>query len=190
MRLTTIFQQTPGLLEHSLRTFFFCRQVIDYLPESLLTRQQERDLLTAALYHDIGKSTWLNEWFSLPKYSIRNQDWTVMQMHPIQTINLATEHSIKTIDLLNDMPIPITEGTKRIILQHHERPGGTGYPYGIEPDLVSVIFAAVDVFSACIESRPYREYPLSTEQALREVARFAPEIVVSALKHSLKKMAA
>lgn len=136
-----------------------------------MTRQQEKNLLTAVLYHDIGKSTWPNEWFSLPRYSIRNQDWTVMQMHPIQTIAI-----------INDMPIPITEGTKRIILQHHERPGGTGYPYGIEPDVVSVIFAAVDVFSACIESRSYREYPLSTEQALREVARFAPEIVVSGLK--------
>ncbi len=48
VRLTTIYQQTPGLLEHSMRVFFFCQAVISYLPENLLTRQQERDILTAA----------------------------------------------------------------------------------------------------------------------------------------------
>ncbi len=102
-----------------------------------------------------------------------------METHPIQAINI-----------LDSLPISITPGTKKIIVEHHERPGGSGYPYGIEPEFVSVIFAAVDVFSACIESRPYRDYPLSTEQALGEVSRFAPEIIVSALQHAVKKLAA
>lgn len=102
-----------------------------------------------------------------------------MQMHPIQAINI-----------LDSLQVNIPPGAKKIIIEHHERPGGSGYPYGIEPGFVSVIFAAVDVFSACIESRPYRDYPLSTEQALREVASFAPEIIVSALQHAVKKIAA
>ena len=63
VRLTTIYQQTPGLLEHSLRVFYFCQAVVSYLPENLLTRQQERDILTAAMYHDIGKSQWHHDWF-------------------------------------------------------------------------------------------------------------------------------
>lgn len=179
VRLTTIYQQTPGLLEHSLRVFYFSQAVIGYLPENLLTRQQERDILTAAMYHDVGKSQWHHDWFSAPRHAIRNVDWTVMQMHPIQAIHI-----------LDSIPISIPPGAKKIIIEHHERPGGSGYPYGIEPDFISVIFAAVDVFSACIESRPYRDYPLSTEQALREVSRFAPEIIVSALQHAVKKLAA
>ena len=179
VRLTTIYQQTPGLLEHSLRVFYFCQAVVSYLPENLLTRQQERDILTAAMYHDIGKSQWHHDWFTAPRHAIRNVDWIVMETHPIQAINI-----------LDSLPISITPGAKKIIIEHHERPGGSGYPYGIEPDFVSVIFAAVDVFCACMELRPYREYPMSTEQALREVARFAPDIVVSALQHAIKKMAA
>jgi len=159
--------------------FYFSQAVIGYLPENLLTRQQERDILTAAMYHDIGKSQWHHDWFSAPRHAIRNVDWTVMQMHPIQAIHI-----------LDSMPVSITPGAKKIIVEHHERPGGSGYPYGIEPDFISVIFAAVDVFCACIESRPYRDYLLSTEQALRAVSRFAPDVVVSALKHTAKKLAA
>jgi len=179
LNITNALIRTPGLLEHSLRTFYFTRAVIDSMPDVLISRQQAEDLLQAAMYHDLGKSTWRNEWFSLPRYSIRNVDWTVMQTHPIQAINMLQSHTV-----------PITDGCKTIILQHHERPGGKGYPHGIEPDLPSVIFAAVDVFCGCIETRAYRDYPLSTEQAFREVARFAPEIVISALKHSIKKLAA
>lgn len=179
MQLIKIYQRTPGLLEHSLRVLYFCQQVIEYMPESLLTRQQERDMLAAAMYHDVGKSTWHTSWFTAPRHAIRNVDWTVMQAHPIQAINI-----------LNNVSIYVTPGAKKIIEQHHERPGGTGYPYSIEPDFVSVIFAAVDVFCACTEPRKYREAPLSIGKALKEVKRFAPEIVIAALQHAVKKIAA
>lgn len=178
MRLNDLYVKTPGLLDHSLRVFFFTRQVIDYLPGNLITREQAEDLLQAALYHDIGKSTWQNDWFVLPKNSIRSSDWTVMQTHPIQSINI-----------LRATGIPITEGTRKYILRHHERPGGTGYPYKIEPDFYSLILAAADVFCACTEHRSYRPYPLDTGQAFNAVSKFAPEIITDALKFAVKKIA-
>lgn len=177
-RIYRIFAGTPGLLEHSCRVMFFTRQIIDYLPDSLVSVTQAQDLSFAALYHDIGKATWQDQWFTLPRRSIRNVDWTVMQMHPIQSINI-----------LQESGVPMTEGTKRLILEHHERPGKVGYPHEVEPDFYSLILASADVFSACTENRAYRPYPLDHMQALKEVSRFAPEIIVDALKFAVRKIA-
>lgn len=177
-RIYRAFAGTPGLLEHSCRVMFFTRQIIDYLPDGLVSVTQAQDLLFAAMYHDIGKATWTQQWFTLPRHSIRNVDWTVMQMHPIQSINI-----------LQESGVAITEGTKKLILDHHERPGKSGYPYRIEPDFYSLILASADVFCACTEHRAYRPYPLDHMQALKEVAGFAPEIIVDALKFVIKKIA-
>lgn len=178
MRLNNIYAGTPGLIEHSLNVFNTVIKVIEYLPDGLITTQQVADMLAAAIYHDIGKSTWCNDWFQKPRHSIRNADWTVMQTHPIQTINI-----------LNQIGISLSEGAKRIILQHHELPGGQGYPYGIEPDFISVIFSACDVYCACLENRAYRPYPLSIEQVLIEIKKFAPGIVADALSYVYRQTA-
>ncbi len=177
-RIYRIFAGTPGLLEHSCRVMFFTRQIIDYLPDGLVSVTQAQDLLFASLYHDIGKATWQENWFTLPRHSIRNVDWTVMQMHPIQSINI-----------LQESGVPLTDGVRQLILQHHERPEKTGYPHEIEPDFYSLILAAADVFCACTENRAYRPYPLDAGQALKEVSKFAPEIIVDALKYVVKKIA-
>lgn len=173
--LNKILLKTPELLSHSLRVFFCVQRILNYLPDTLVTKQQAADLLSAALLHDIGKSTWDNKWFTLPRHSIRNQDWTVMQTHPIQSINI-----------INDTGLVISDNAKKIILSHHERPGGVGYPYGEEPDFYSIILIAADVYSACTEPRGYRHNPLSHEVALKEVAKVAPDIIISALKKLIK----
>ena len=177
-RIYRAFAGTPGLLEHSCRVMFFTRQIIDYLPDGLVSVTQAQDLLFAAMYHDIGKATWTQQWFTLPRHSIRNVDWTVMQMHPIQSINI-----------LQESGVPLIDGVRQLILQHHERPGGNGYPHETDPEFHSLILAAADVFSACTENRAYRPYPMDHMQALKEVERFAPEIVVDVLKYVIKKIA-
>jgi hypothetical protein len=40
-----------------------------------------------------------------------------------------------------------------IIRQHHERPGGKGYPYKVEPSLPALVLAACDVYAAATEIR-------------------------------------
>lgn len=151
--------------------FFYVQKIVNHLPEPLVSKQQATDLMMAAMLHDIGKSTWNNKWFDLPRHSIRNQDWTVMQTHPIQSLNIIDQTGLN-----------ITENAKKLILSHHERPNNTGYPYGSEPDFHSLILISADIYSACTEPRGYRQNPLSHEVALKEVAKFAPDIIVSALK--------
>ena len=179
MKLTNIYAETPGLLEHSLRVFFFVRQVIDYLPDGLILRKQAEDILFAALLHDIGKATWSDQWFSLPRHSIRNVDWTVMQTHPIQSVNI-----------IKSLGIPVTVDVQKLISGHHERPGKKGYPNQIEPDFAQIVLAAADVFCACTENRTYRSYPMDTNQAIIEVASFAPTMVLDSLRFAAKQMAA
>ena len=110
------------------------------MPEYLLSASQVQDLSFAALYHDLGKLTWLTNWHIKSRKNISNQEWTKMQMHPIQSVNI--------LEKLNKL---IPGEARRYILEHHERPGGKGYPYGIEPDFHSLILAAADVYSACTE---------------------------------------
>ncbi|MBC7335022.1 MAG: HD domain-containing protein, partial [Clostridia bacterium] len=62
-----------------------------------------------------------------------------------------------------------------LILKHHERWDGTGYPLGLKGDEIPVecrILAIADAFDAMTSRRPYRE-PVPVEAALAELKRCA-----------------
>jgi HD-GYP domain-containing protein (c-di-GMP phosphodiesterase class II) len=157
---------TPGLFKHSCWVMITTKQIINYLPQGLVSVSQIQDILLAALYHDLGKATWPADWHTKPFQEIK-QNWESMKLHPI-----------KSVSLLKTAPAQ----AQQYILQHHERPGGKGYPYGIEPDFHSLILASADVFVACIESREYRKSSLSLEDAILQVSKFAPDVILVALK--------
>ncbi|HEX9019479.1 MAG TPA: HD domain-containing phosphohydrolase, partial [Anaerolineaceae bacterium] len=60
-----------------------------------------------------------------------------------------------------------------IILAHHERYDGTGYPYGLKREMIPFgarVLAVADAYSAITDDRPYR--PSSTrEEAIAELRR-------------------
>lgn len=81
--------------------------------------------------------------------------------------------------------IPYLEGVAReVVLSHHERWDGTGYPHGLrgeEIPLAARVFAVVDSFDAMTNDRPYRA-ALPVGAALAEIERssgsqFDPRIV-------------
>lgn len=158
------------VLEHSLHVFLTMRNLLSALPEGTLSRQQERDLLAAALLHDIGKAMWPQDWHEKPLYLLGPGVATVMRAHPLQGANA-----------LRGAGIP--EEIACLVREHHERPGGKGYPLGVEPSFASLVLAACDVFAACLEKRAYRPGGGScgVEETLRTVAKFAPGAVVKAL---------
>ena len=54
----------------------------------------------------------------------------------------------------------LTEECKKIVLQHHERENGTGYPQKLYGDAIHVygrICSIADVFDALVSDRPYKE---------------------------------
>ena len=159
----------PGLWEHSVNTFLLCRAALDALrvPDG----PARKEILLAALCHDLGKAEWPEPWLSLPRWAIAEADWVVMKAHPLTGAAL-----------LKELWPQVPEAALEAIRRHHERPGGAGYPMGLaDPGSAALLVAACDVAAAMLEDRPYRP-GLGLEAALAEVARFAPEGLVRALE--------
>lgn len=168
--ISRMLSSNPDLLSHSIKVFLTAGKIVDALPDKALTGREVKDVLTAALLHDVGKSSWKKEWFVMPRYLLSDDDWERMQQHPLDGARL--------LSALREIPKSITQ----LVAEHHERPGGGGYPEQKEPGFLSILLAAADVYSACMERRQYRSQDvLDSEYALEEVAKFAPLDVCNAL---------
>jgi HD-GYP domain-containing protein (c-di-GMP phosphodiesterase class II) len=80
-------------------------------------------------------------------------------------------HSQAGSDLLGRVGFP--DHVREMVLQHHERMDGSGYPQGLEGSQISLgarILAVADVFEAMASHRPYRSAH-GTESAARELER-------------------
>ncbi|MCL6557806.1 MAG: HD domain-containing protein, partial [Firmicutes bacterium] len=146
----------PHLLAHSLATARLVEKVIPHLPWGGYA--SPAILLAGAFLHDAGKITWPTELFT--KYPLEVHDWGLVRAHPVAGANLVRE-------LWPGVPEQVVE----IILQHHERPGGKGYPRGVEPGYPALVVAACEVADAMTHDRGYRE-ALPVEMAVEEISRW------------------
>jgi putative nucleotidyltransferase with HDIG domain len=116
------------------------------IAESLGLDEHEREgILMASLIHDIGKISIPSEILSKPG-----------RLSDIE-YDLIKTHSQKGFDILKEIefPWPIA----KIVLQHHERLDGSGYPDGVRGDHIlfpSRILTVADVMEAISSHRPYR----------------------------------
>jgi len=97
--------------------------------------------------HDLGKVRIDEEIIKKPT-KLTDEEMKVVQMHP----NLGYDILCETKQ--------ITEESKIIILQHHERFDGTGYPRGIRANDIHIyakMCAIADVYDALTTQRPYRK---------------------------------
>ena len=92
--------------------------------------------------------------------------------------------------------IHFLEESKRLVLHHHERYDGTGYPDGLSGDDIPLgarLLAVADSFDSMTSDRAYRA-AMSIDEALNELRRcsgtqlcpVAVEAFISGLKRSLK----
>jgi HD-GYP domain-containing protein (c-di-GMP phosphodiesterase class II)/signal transduction histidine kinase len=103
------------------------------------------------------------------------------QLTPMEKSTLRS-HPYTTLDLLGE--IESSEKVRKIILHHHERFDGTGYPDGLKKDeipLLSRILAVLDAFCSMTEERTYRK-AFSREEAILEIRKesgthFDPKVV-------------
>jgi putative nucleotidyltransferase with HDIG domain len=116
------------------------------------------------IVHDIGKINVPAEILNRPG-RLSDLEFTIIKSHPETGYEI-----IKDVEF----PWPIAE----MVVQHHERLDGTGYPHGLKGDeiiLEARILAVADVVEAIQSHRPYRA-GLGIEVALDEIKRGRGEI--------------
>jgi putative nucleotidyltransferase with HDIG domain len=143
---------------HSAAVARYSREVARML--GLSEREQEL-IHTAALLHDIGKFI-LPDSVLFADRKLTDDEWELIKLHPEQGARL-----VERIEGYG----PIAE----IVLHHHERFSGGGYPAaiaGAEIPLGSRIIAAADTYDVMTSRDSYRR-PVSSEAALAELRRVA-----------------
>lgn len=124
-----------------------------------LTKDQVDGIRFASLIHDIGKIHIPAEILIKP-CKLTFAEFAMIKIHPQIAFDI-----LKTIDF----PWPLAQ----IVLQHHERLNGTGYPLGINKDAIVLgakILMVADVIEAMASHRPYRP-ALGLEKAIEEIVQ-------------------
>ena len=135
-----------------------------------LSHQQIDGLRIASVIHDIGKLSVPAEILSKPS-KLTSVEYLILQQHPQAGYDI-----LKDIDF----PWPIA----KMILQHHERMDGSGYPNGLKGNdilLEARILCVADVVEAISSHRPYRP-SRGIEHAMEEISQhkgilYDPEVV-------------
>jgi putative nucleotidyltransferase with HDIG domain len=133
------------------------------------------DLSRGALLHDIGKIG-ISDTILLKPGTLEPDEQMKMRRHPI--IGSQILQGVKFLDQVSKM-----------VLHHHERYDGLGYPMGLKAEEIPIearLFAVMDTYDAMTSDRPYRK-ALSPEIARREItskagSQFDPDAVREFLK--------
>ena len=155
---------------HSVNVCVFATALATKVCPDMLIDQIER-LGQGFLLHDIGKSKIAPEIINKDG-PLTAEEWKIMRQHPELGHDVISEAEA------------MTEEVAVIVLQHHERFDGTGYPDGLIGSAIPLparILTVADVFDALTSSRPWREaMTVSDALALMEQgagSQFDPEVL-------------
>lgn len=126
-----------------------------------LSDVQQSDLSLLCLLHDIGKIGVPLEILNKPG-KLSSEEWQVLRSHAAKGYQIAKSSSELS-------------GIADMILHHHERWDGAGYPDGLSKEsipLLSRVIAVVDAYDAMVNNRSYRP-ALPQEVAVEELKRCA-----------------
>ena len=124
-----------------------------------LSEDRLYNLRMAGMLHDLGKFAIPSDLLSKPG-KLTPQEFALIKTHPQVAYNILE-------------PITLPGNTVQIILQHHERLNGSGYPQGLRGEeilLEARILGVADVMEAMCSHRPYRA-SLGLAASLDELTR-------------------
>jgi diguanylate cyclase (GGDEF)-like protein/PAS domain S-box-containing protein len=155
---TTLHEKSYETQEHCNRMADLARK----LGHAVSVPYQDLDILElAASLHDVGKIS-IDLSILQKTEKLTAQDWEALKKHP--EVGWRITQAIPELNPISD-----------IILYHHERWDGTGYPRGLageEIPLMARIISIVDAYDAMIEERPYRK-AMTKEEATTEILKMA-----------------
>ncbi len=108
-------------------------------------RKMIHDLWVASYFADCGLAR-IMEWRHTKRYEAMQQE--IFHRHPAMAFQALQKENI------------ISDTVKRLIVQHHERLDGSGYPLKVKGHKImdhTRLFIVADVFAAMTSWRPYRE---------------------------------
>jgi len=122
-----------------------------------LPKENISQIYYAGLVHDIGKTLIPREIIN-KKGKLSKDEFEIIKKHPT--------HAYKALVKSKEL-----NHIANIVLQHHERIDGKGYPLGLKADDILVesrILSIVDAYDAMTSHRPYRK-KLTKEEAIQEI---------------------
>ena len=128
---------------HSVAT---CALMVALAREMGLGETECREAGMAGLLHDLGKAAMPIEVLNKPG-KLTDAEWVVMRSHPVRGHEMLVEGRGVGPDVLD------------VVLHHHERVDGTGYPFRLSGDKISRLArmgAVCDVYDAVTSNRPYK----------------------------------
>jgi anti-anti-sigma regulatory factor len=133
-------------------------------------REQVKSLIYGAVLRDIGTITVSGLVLKNPAH-LSEEEWALIKQHPV-----------RGAQILEEMTFP--QEVLDVVLNHHERWGGEGYPHGIrgaDIPLGARVVSLVDAYVAMTSERPYRR-ALPHEKARQVIAEnwgtpFDPHLV-------------
>jgi putative nucleotidyltransferase with HDIG domain len=156
--MQTLSMRDAMTARHSAAVARYAREVARML--GLPEREQEL-IHTAALLHDIGKFIFPDSILFADR-KLTDEEWETVKLHPEQGAKL-----VRRIEGYG----PIAD----IIISHHERVDGKGYPHGLSGDAIplgSRIISVADTYDVMTSRDSYRR-PVSSEAAILELRRVA-----------------
>ncbi len=123
-----------------------------------LSDQDIMNLTYASMLHDVGKIG-ISESILNKTTKLSEAEFDIIRSHP------QIGHDIL-------MDVSFLEECRTILLQHHERVDGKGYPGNLKGDAINPlakILAIADSYDAMTSARAYRNIPLSTDEALDQL---------------------
>ncbi|NLU25491.1 MAG: HD-GYP domain-containing protein [Clostridiales bacterium] len=154
--ITIINSRDHYTYSHTERVVRYCDVFADYCH---LSQQDKVHLVYAAYLHDIGKINVKKETLISEK-RLTEQEWEEVKRHPVDSADIVSQ-------------IPELQEVVPIVMQHHERFDGTGYPNGLRGEEIcrlARMLSLADSFDAMTAKRPYQ--PSRTfEDAFAEIRR-------------------
>ncbi len=140
-----------------------------------LNLRDKLSLKVASKLHDVGK-------ICIPP-EILNKPGSLTRLE----YDIARFHSYISFKVLSR--IRVMEGAARMVLQHHERIDGSGYPLGLKGDKIDIgakILAVADVLGAMTSSQPYR-FSRDLKETMEEISKgrgtqYDPDVVDACMK--------